>query len=136
MNTASAATAQSLTGTNLSASLTVKDIRASLAWYRDVVGFTVDREHERGGQLVAISLRAGAVRILLGRDDGAKGFDRVKGQGFSLQITTTQNIDEIANGIKARGGTLLSEPADMPWGPRMFRISDPDGFKFTFSSDT
>ena len=27
------------------------------------------------------------------------------------------------------GGTLETEPADMPWGVRMFRLRDPDGFK-------
>jgi uncharacterized glyoxalase superfamily protein PhnB len=126
---------QSLNGTDLSASLTVKDVRASLAWYRDVLGFTLDREHEREGKLIAVSLSAGTVRILLGRDDGAKGLDRVKGEGFSLQITTKQSIDEIANRIKAQGGTLATEPADMPWGVRMFRVVDPDGFKLTFSSE-
>jgi uncharacterized glyoxalase superfamily protein PhnB len=123
-----------LTGRDLAASLTVKDLAASLAWYRDVFGFAVDRQHERGGKLVAVSLRAGDVRLLIGQDDGAKGADRVKGEGFSLQITTTQSIDDIAEGIKTRGGTLDSEPADMPWGVRVFRLKDPDGFKFVISS--
>ena len=107
----------------------------SLAWYCDVVGFTVDRKHEREGRLVAVSLKAGDVRILLGQDDGAKGLDRVKGAGFSLQITTAQNLDELASRIKEHGGNLLSEPADMPWGVWMFRVQDPDGFRFTISSE-
>jgi len=120
--------------TALGASLTVKDLRKSLAWYRDVVGFTVDREHERDGQLRAVSLRAGAVRILINQDDGAKGLDRVKGEGFSLQFTVPGSVDDIANRIKQCGGTLESEPADMPWGPRVFRVRDPDGFKLVISS--
>jgi len=49
-------------------------------------------------------------------------------------ITTAQNIDEVAKRIKASGGTLDSEPADMPWGARMFRLRDPDGFRLTISS--
>ena len=118
----------------LSASLTVKDIRKSLAWYRDAVGFAVDQEYERDGQLRAIALRAGAVRILINQDDGAKGWDRVKGEGFSLQLTTEQDIDEIASRIKAAGGTLVTEPADMPWGVRAFRLEDPDGYKWSVSS--
>ena len=119
----------------LSASLTVKDLQKSLAWYRDVVGFTVDQQYEREGKVRAVSLKAGVVRIVINQDDGAKGFDRVKGEGFSLQITTAQNVDELANRIKRLGGTLESEPADMPWGPRMFRLRDPDGFKLTISSE-
>jgi len=124
-----------LTAHRLQASLTVKDLSRSLAWYRDVVGFSVKQEHVREGQLRAVSLQAGDVQLLIAQDDGAKGLDRVKGEGFSLQITTTQNIDELANGIRKRGGTLTTEPVDMPWGARVFRVLDPDGFRLTFSSD-
>ncbi|HXT48144.1 MAG TPA: VOC family protein [Gemmatimonadaceae bacterium] len=123
-----------LTAQKLQASLTVNDLPTSLAWYRDVIGFTVNQEHVREGKLRAVSLKAGDVEILIGQDDGAKGFDRVKGAGFSLQLTTTQNIDGLANDIKKRGGTLATEPADMPWGARVFRVRDPDGFTLAFSS--
>ncbi|HXQ29043.1 MAG TPA: VOC family protein [Gemmatimonadales bacterium] len=119
---------------SLEASLTVKDIETSLAWYRDVVGFAVDRRHEREGVLRAVSLKAGDVRILINQDNGAKGWDRVKGEGFSLQFTTEQSIDAIAGRIKTHGGTLESEPADTPFGTRMCRLRDPDGFKLTISS--
>jgi len=129
------AASEPLHGRALSASLTVKDLRGSVAWYRDVLRFEVDREHEREGRLIAVSLRAGDVRILLGQDDGAKGLDRVKGGGFSLQITTPQDIDEIARRVREAGGTIDTEPVDTPWGVRMFRFRDPDGFRFTISSE-
>jgi uncharacterized glyoxalase superfamily protein PhnB len=125
---------ESFRGRALSASLTVKDLEKSLVWYRDVLGFTVDQKYEREGKLRAVSLKAGAVRILIGQDDGAKGLDRVKGEGFSLQITTVQNVDDVAARIKERGGTLESEPADA-WGARVFRLRDPDGFKLVISSE-
>jgi uncharacterized glyoxalase superfamily protein PhnB len=134
MTTDSTVTSSTISAKELGASLTVKDLRTSLAWYRDVVGFTVDREIERDGQLRAVALRAGAVRILINQDDGSKGLDRVKGEGFSLMLTTTQSIDDVANGIKQRGGTLATEPADMPWGARVFRLVDPDGYKLVVSS--
>ena len=123
-----------LNGRTLSNSLTVKDLAASLAWYTDVAGFAVDQKHEREGKLVAVSLKAGDVRILINQDNGAKGWDRVKGEGFSMMITVDQSVDEIANRIKAAGGTLETEPADMPWGKRIFRLLDPDGFRITISS--
>ena len=91
--------------------------------YRDAVGFTVSQQHTRDGRGLAISLKAGSVELLIGRDDGAKGWDRVKGEGLSLQISTTQNIDELAARIKANGGTLTTEPTDMPWGVRAFRVA-------------
>ena len=53
----------------LSVSLTVKDLQKSLAWYRDVVGFTIDQKYEREGKLMAVALKAGNVRVLIGQDD-------------------------------------------------------------------
>jgi lactoylglutathione lyase len=118
----------------LTASLTVTDLPRSLAWYREIIGFTVDMEHSRGGTLRAVSVRAGDVRLLLSQDDGAKGLDRPKGEGFSLQFTTAADIDELARGIRSRGGTLESDPID-GWGARVFRVRDPDGFRLVFSSE-
>ena len=66
---------------SLSVSLTVKDLDASLAWYTNVLGFSVTQKHERGGVERAISLRAGAAQVLINQDDGAKGTDRAKGEG-------------------------------------------------------
>ena len=115
-------------------SITVAQIDRSVAWYCDALGFAIDRRHEREGKLVAVSLRAGAVRVLLAQDDGAKGKDRVKGEGISLQITTSQKAEDVASRIKAHGGTLDMEPTRMPWGPTAFRVRDPDGFRLTISS--
>jgi uncharacterized glyoxalase superfamily protein PhnB len=125
---------ESFRARGLGLSLTVRDLQKSVAWYRDVVGFTVDREIERDGVVRSVALKAGSAQILLNLDNGAKGFDRVKGEGFSFQLTTAQDIDEIAKRIKERGGTLASEPADMPWGARVFRVVDPDGFRMAISS--
>ena len=123
-----------LEATELTASLTVRDLERSLAWYRDIVGFEVDRRYEREGALRAVALRAGTVRLLLTQDDGAKGLDRAKGEGFSLQLIVGPIVDELASRIRAHGDALESEPADMPWGPRMFRVRDPDGFMLVFAS--
>jgi uncharacterized glyoxalase superfamily protein PhnB len=126
---------ESFRARGVSISLTVKDVNASLAWWEGIMGFTVDNKREAEGKLRSVALKAGEVRLLLNQDNGAKGWDRIKGQGFSMMFTTVQSIDEIAAGIKARGGTLATEPADMPWGPRAFRMVDPDGYHFTIASE-
>ena len=110
-------------------SLTVKDIQKSLAWYKDVVGFGVGRTFENEGRLVFAEVKAGDVRINLNLDNGAKGWDRIKGVGFSVNVWTTDDVDVIANRIKANGGKLDSEPVDASWGARFFVVTDPDGFK-------
>lgn len=117
----------------LGASLTVASLQQSVAWYRDVIGFAVAREYSPRGTLIAVALSAGSVEILLTQDNGAQGAERVKGQGFSLQFTTTQDIDQLAAGIVAGGGVLDDPPFDAG-GARAFRLRDPDGFKLVFSS--
>ncbi|HEY0997589.1 MAG TPA: VOC family protein [Gemmatimonadaceae bacterium] len=118
----------------LSASLTVRDLAASRDWYRDALGFAIDREIERDGVLRAVGIRAGAVRLMLNQDDGAKGLDRAKGAGLSLMITTRQDIDAIAARVRARGTPFITEPQDTPWGARVFRVADPDGFILVVST--
>ncbi len=118
---------------SLAVSLTVKDLQKSLQWYTEVVGFAVDRKIERDGTVRGYALRAGDVTISINQDDGAKGWERIKGLGFSLRFTTDLSVDEIAERVRKHGGKLDLEPTDMSWGARAIRLTDPDGFKFSIS---
>jgi lactoylglutathione lyase len=118
---------------SVSPSFTVNDIERSVAWYRDVLGCTVTDRWEQEGKLMGVMLRAGSVELYLGQDDWKLGRDRKKGEGFRIYCTTAQDIDKVAAGIKARGGTLLHDPRTEPWGERDFGIADPDGFRITVS---
>lgn len=120
--------------TGIAPSFTADDVEQSLAFYRDVLGFVVKDRWEEGGRLLGVELLAGSVVFMLSQDDWKKGRERVKGEGFRLYCQTTQDVDALAAGIKARGGTLLQEPRDEPWGARTFAVEDPDGFKITFST--
>ena len=110
-------------------SLTTKDLLRSVAWYRDVLGFTVDNLRERDGKPAAASVRSGAAKIFLNQDDGGRGWERVKGEGFAITFDTAQDVDAIAARIRSSGWTLAMDPADMPWGVRMLRVLDPDGYR-------
>jgi catechol 2,3-dioxygenase-like lactoylglutathione lyase family enzyme len=125
---------ETLRARRVSVGLTVSDLQRSIAWYRDVAGFWVGELWKRDGEVRGAELLAGSARLFIGQDDWAKGRDRKKGEGFRVHLATAQSVDEIAAGMKARGGRLDSEPADMPWGERQFSFTDPDGFKFTISS--
>ena len=114
--------------------LTVDDCEKSLAWYRDVVGFHVQDTWEEDGQVVGAELVAGSQVLMIVQDDWAKGRDRVKGVGLRLYLMTTQEVDDIAEAIRERGGILASEPADTGWGTRAFELEDPDGFRLTVSA--
>jgi uncharacterized glyoxalase superfamily protein PhnB len=128
------AKAASLKMRGASPGYTVDDLEKSIAWYRDVVGFAVEERWEQEGKLVGVSLRAGDATFMIGQDDWKKGRDRKKGEGFRIFCETSQDIDALAKGIEARGGTLEHKPTDQPWGYRDFGLSDPDGFKLTIGA--
>jgi uncharacterized glyoxalase superfamily protein PhnB len=125
-----------LNATTLGGSLTCKALETSIRFYRDAIGFAVVQSYEHEGTVVAAVVEAGDCRLVLNQDDGKLGWDRVKGQGFYLQINVASaaDVDAAAARITAAGGTLLSEPADRPWGVRMFQFTDPDGFKLGVST--
>lgn len=114
---------------------TVNDIDKSLAWYRDVLGFAVKERWESMGKLEGVEMVAGNLVIMLGQDDWKKGRDRVKGEGHRLFCTTEQDVDLLAERIKAGGGTLTQEPRDQSWGMRDLAVEDPDGFKITIGRE-
>ena len=119
---------------SLMPALTVNDLPASLAWYREVLGFIVAEEYQRDGRLMGARIKAGAVDFLLAQDDFAKGRDRKKGIGLRLYGITTQDIDQLAAAVRERGGQLNAEPTDQPWGARDFAVTDLDGFTISIST--
>ena len=130
---ASRAEPETFRARTITASLAVKDLSRSLTWYRDKVGFFVDETFETRGKLTAVALKAGDVRIMLSQDDGGTGWDKVKGAGFTLQFTTAQDVDALAEAIQQRGGTLEAKPQDIS-GTRVLRLRDPDGFRLVISA--
>ncbi len=125
-----------LNATTLGCSLTCKDVEASIRFYNTVLGFAIGQTFERDGKVAGATIHAGNIRIVLNQDDGKLGWDRIKGQGFYLQINVPEyaDVDSAAARIKAAGGTLLNEPADRPWGVRLFQFKDLDGFKLGVST--
>ncbi len=116
-------------------SLTVSDLKKSIAWYCDVLGFVIKDRWERDGELRGVEIAAGATIFMLGQDDWKLGRDRKKGEGFRFYCSTAQDVDALASAIKSRGGVLAQEPTDQPWGSRDFALVDPDGFKITIAKD-
>lgn len=115
----------------LTPGFTVNDAAASVAWYTEVLGFSVKQKWELDGKFLGAELKSGGVTVNLGQDDWKMGRDRNKGQGCRMYITTGPDIDGFAEQVKARGVKLDSEPAD-EWGVRAFSLTDPDGYKLTF----
>jgi catechol 2,3-dioxygenase-like lactoylglutathione lyase family enzyme len=123
---------ESLRLRSLMPTFTVGDIERSVAWYRDGLGFYVAERWEDGGKLRGARLKAGACELGLTQDDFSRGRDRPKGIGFRIWCETAQDIDAIAQRLRAFGGTITEEPGNH-WDSYSFTAQDPDGFKVTFA---
>lgn len=117
----------------LSITLTVNDLQKSLQFYTEGLGFEVHERHEAEGVLRFVMLESGAVHLGIGQDDFAKGRDRVKGVAMRLWITTSEDLNSMANRAKSAGIVLDHEPEALPWGAMAFAVTDPDGFKITIA---
>jgi catechol 2,3-dioxygenase-like lactoylglutathione lyase family enzyme len=116
-------------------SFTVDDLGKSVAFYRDVLGFTQKDQWMQDGVVTGVELVAGSVTFWLGQDDWKKGRGRVKGEGFRIYCGTTQDVDALAARVRATGTSLADEPRDMEWGGRAFAVRDPDGFLVTIATE-
>ncbi|MFL5403813.1 MAG: VOC family protein [Gemmatimonadales bacterium] len=123
---------ESLRLRSIAPTFTVNDLHRSMAWYRDGLGFFVSERWEENGRLEGVMLKAGGCHLGLSQDDFSKGRDRPKGVGFRIWCETVQNVDALAERLRAFGGTIIEEP-----GRRMdmysFTAVDPDGFKITIT---
>ena len=123
-----------LDAVGLAINFTVNDLSKSLRFYTEGLGFEIHEKHEVEGQLRFVMLKGGSAHLGIGQDDFAKGRDRVKGVGFRVWLTTSQDLDGLAGRAKAAGLTLDTEPEALPWGGMAFSLTDPDGFKISVSS--
>jgi catechol 2,3-dioxygenase-like lactoylglutathione lyase family enzyme len=112
-------------------SFTVNDLARSIAFYTDVLGFSMGERWTEGDVLKGVMLKAGSCGVGLSQDDWAKGRDRVKGVGMRIWCTTTQDIDALAARVRGAAGRITEGPADQ-MGGRTLSVVDPDGFQISF----
>jgi len=120
---------ESLRLRSVAASFTVNDLPKSIAWYRDVLGFTLGERWEEAGRLRGIQLKAGGCDIMLNQDDFAKGRDRRKGEGCRERGSPVHDSSAIAARVRATCRQIVRGPSETPWSVRAFSLTDPDGFK-------
>jgi uncharacterized glyoxalase superfamily protein PhnB len=124
---------------NISASfLPHDDPDASLAFYRDVLGFEV-RSDVGGGKMRWITVGpAGqpATSIVLeppGADPGITDDERrtiaeMMAKGTYIRVLlATKDLDGVFDRLQASGAEIVQEPADQPYGVRDCAVRDPAG---------
>jgi uncharacterized glyoxalase superfamily protein PhnB len=106
----------------------VADVRASVAHYRDVLGFRT--EFTYGEPTFYAGVERDGVVIHL---QAARAATRPAGQG-AMNVFVT-DADALYRELRDRGARLLNEPADRPYGMRDFNVHDVDGNELCFGME-
>jgi catechol 2,3-dioxygenase-like lactoylglutathione lyase family enzyme len=113
----------------------VKDMKRSLAFYQDLLGFRNVREETPEHN----SLERGDARLMLEALAGfyAPGYNesitlRINGRSAIALYIEAPDLDELHDRLVARGVEIIDPIADRPWGQREFTVEDPDGTWLAF----
>ena len=109
--------------------LTVTDITASLAYYRDKLGF--DLAFEYGKPTFYAGLCSGEVTLHLISTSTAP---RQPGQG-AVSIFV-DNVDALHANLVKRGAKVIKAPANYDYGMRDFDVADLDGNTIVFGMES
>ena len=115
--------------------LTVNDVEASIAFYRDMLGFRHDMSMEgTDGKPVFAIVGLGAAVFGLGYDEvNSPKPPYAPGVQFMVYLPEDESIDSYYASVKAKGVKIDEELADTYWGDRTFSIHDPNGYWLTFA---
>jgi len=102
----------------------VVDIARALAFYRDVMGFEIERDNPYG-ESRWIFMRIPGARTLLHFEQ----VERVERGETPALILATDDVDATCERLRARGADIAHEPADAPWEPgtRWAYVNDSEG---------
>ena len=105
----------------------VRDIAASLAYYRDALGFAIG--FTWGDPPTYAGVCRGAVTIHLQAASQTRS-----PPGAAALSLFVGSADEIHRELERRGARILKPPATYPYGMRDFDVLDPDGNRLVFGS--
>jgi lactoylglutathione lyase len=106
--------------------LTVRDLSRSLRFYRDLLGGTQTYRFPPEGEPGYVGLRLAGADVGLAAGTGPPAGTT----GIDLCLYTADCDAAVAH-LRGNGVPVVAEPADQPWGERMARVSDPDGYGIT-----
>ena len=113
-----------MTFTTIFPIISTRDLGTALAFYRDLLGGTVDYEFPGpDGEPGYVDLELGTAHVGIARDPAAGGDTSAR---ISLWVYA-DDCDAAVERLRSAGVKVLEEPVDQPWGERVARVADPDG---------
>ena len=108
-------------------SSSVKDLDASIAWFRDILGFEeVFKVAEAGW--AEVSTPAEGVSIGLDQTDAD-----VEGSGGSVPVFGVEDIDAARAELEAKDVAFAGDTVELPGMVKLATFFDPDGNRYMFA---
>jgi catechol 2,3-dioxygenase-like lactoylglutathione lyase family enzyme len=116
----------------------VRDVDASIAFYADVLGFTLVRADAGGdGRRTFAVVVRGAAEFMLAHEAflgsanrGALPYPRASGVDIRLMVG---DVDAVYARVSGAGAKIVLPLKDQEYGLRDFIVADPDGFRIRFA---
>jgi catechol 2,3-dioxygenase-like lactoylglutathione lyase family enzyme len=114
--------------------LLVADLERSKTFYRDAFGMLpLDEEED------SVLFRFGDTFVMLRHDPAYRPpTDEALGlalQGVGQFAIVVEDVAAVGAELEDRGVTLISGPADRPWGMRTITFADPGGYTWAIAQD-
>ena len=111
------------------ATIQVKNLEKSLAFYQDIIGLPIARRFVSGDDTEIVFLGEGETLVELIYVEG--GEDTNIGNGIALGFGVN-SLDETMDFIKDKGVEIHSGPFEPSPTTKFFYVQDPDGLKIQF----
>ncbi len=99
--------------------LLVSDVAETVAYYRDVLGYSVSQKGDDWG-----SALRGKANFYFGRAEGVIH--------SASCFVFVDEVDALCAAFRANGATIAEEPENKPWGFRQFTLEDLNGHRFHY----
>jgi PhnB protein len=121
----------------VTASLCVTDVKAAASFYQKAFGFEKRGVmNGPGGKPIHAELRMRDTSLMLGPEMPEMGAKSAKSWGASptTLYLLVENVDKVVAKAVKLGATPLGPVADMFWGDRCGRLTDPEGYTWQIAT--
>lgn len=110
-----------------------EDVPAALEFLERAFGFTeVLRYTGDDGVVNHAEARLGDGVLMMGHPGPEYRNPRATGADHVMLVADVDDVDAHFERAKAAGATILTEPRDEPYGDRMYRAEDAEGYRWQF----
>jgi catechol 2,3-dioxygenase-like lactoylglutathione lyase family enzyme len=106
----------------------VEDVKRSVDYYRNALGFRVEFTHGEPPSYAGIERDNVTVHLQTARDSKRKA-------GQSAIYVFVTDVDALHRELRSRGAKIVNGPRDYPYGMRDFDVEDLDGNSLCFGME-